>query len=163
MANVFILLGGNVGDKSKIFNLTISHIANQIGPIAQISSIYATESWGFKSDLFWNQLLIVETQHGPFEVLERTQSIEKELGRTKKGGNYENRTIDLDILYYDDLILSTPGLIIPHPQIARRKFALAPLDEIAPDKIDPVLSLTIHEMLARCEDSLTVEKISNQF
>jgi 2-amino-4-hydroxy-6-hydroxymethyldihydropteridine diphosphokinase len=162
MANVFILLGGNVGDKSKIFNLTISHITNKIGRISQISSIYATESWGFKSDLFWNQLLIVDTQQGPFEVLEHTQSIEKELGRTKKGGNYENRTIDLDILYYDDLILSTPDLIIPHPQIARRKFALAPLDEIAPDKIDPVLSLTIHEMLALCEDSLTVEKISNQ-
>jgi len=162
MANVFILLGGNVGDKSKIFNLTISHITNKIGRISQMSSIYSTESWGFKSDLFWNQLLIVETQYGPFEVLERTQSIEKELGRTKKGGNYENRTIDLDLLYYDDLILSTPDLIIPHPQIARRKFALAPLDEIAPDKIDPVLSLTIHQMLALCEDSLTVEKISNQ-
>ncbi len=161
MANVFILLGGNVGDKSKIFNLTISHIADKIGQIAQLSSIYATESWGFKSDLFWNQLLIVDTPYDPQQVLERTQAIEKELGRTKKGGHYENRTIDLDILYYDDLVLNTPNLIIPHPQIAKRKFALVPLGELAPDKIDPVIGLKIHQMLALCEDSLTVEKVND--
>jgi 2-amino-4-hydroxy-6-hydroxymethyldihydropteridine diphosphokinase len=161
MANVFILLGGNVGDKSKIFNLTTQQIADKIGRIAQTSAIYATESWGFKSDLFWNQLLIVDTPHNPHEVLRLTQIIEMELGRTSKGEIYENRTIDLDLLFYDDLILSTPQLTIPHPKIAVRKFVLVPLNEIAPDKIDPISGLKVHEMLIRCTDSLSVEKVIN--
>ncbi len=161
MANVFILLGGNVGDKSKIFNLTSQQIADKIGRIAQTSAIYATESWGFKSDLFWNQLLIVDTPHNPHEVLRLTQIIEMELGRTSKGEIYENRTIDLDLLFYDDLILSTPQLTIPHPKIAVRKFVLVPLNEIAPDKIDPISGLKVQEMLIRCTDLLSVEKVIN--
>jgi 2-amino-4-hydroxy-6-hydroxymethyldihydropteridine diphosphokinase len=159
MAEVFILLGGNVGDKSKIFNESRKLIGERVGLIKKMSSIYATEPWGFESELFWNQAIIIETELSPLEVLVKTQTIETEMGRIKKSTYYEARTIDIDLLFYDDLELNTPGLTIPHPKMGERKFVLVPLNEIAPDKCHPGTQLSVKEMLGLCTDPLLVESI----
>ena len=159
MAEVFILLGGNVGDKSKIPEDSIKLIRERIGFITKMSSLYATESWGFVSDLFWNQVIILESKLDPHEILHNTQTIEREMGRINNSASYEARVIDIDLLYYDNLIINTPDLTIPHPKIGERKFVLIPLNELNPDKYDPVSGLTVRELLNRCQDQLKVDRI----
>ena len=154
-----MLLGGNVGDKSKIFQQTKKLISERIGLITKESSVYATEPWGFESELFWNQALITETDLDPHEILIQTQSIEKEMGRISKSISYEARTIDIDLLFYDDLVLEMPGLIIPHPRMGERRFVLIPLAEIASNICHPQTGLTVLEMLQKCRDPLRVERI----
>ena len=159
MANVYILLGGNVGDKSEIFIQTRKLIGEKIGIIKKLSSVYETEAWGFESHPFWNQVLIIETRIDPFEILRISQIIEKEMGRIKNSVGYEARTMDIDLLFYDDQIISTPDLTIPHPGIRARRFALIPLLELEPWKIHPELVLSISEMLNLCADRLNVVRI----
>jgi 2-amino-4-hydroxy-6-hydroxymethyldihydropteridine diphosphokinase len=158
MAIVSILLGGNVGDKSEIFARTKNLIRERIGIITKMSSVYATESWGFDSDFFWNQVITVESGLDPFSVLSHTQAIEREMGRIKKGTGYEAGIIDIDLLFYDDLVVNTPILTIPHPRIGERKFVLIPLIELDPERKDPVSGLTVQELLNRCQDQLKVER-----
>ena len=159
MANVFILLGGNVGDKSKIFAKTRNLIEERIGIIAKMSSGYATEAWGFESDIFLNQVIILESELEPSEILKRTQLIENELGRSRNSTGYEARTIDIDLLFYDNQIINTSELTIPHPKIGERRFVLIPLNELVPDKCHPVTGIKIADMLKLCQDTLKVERI----
>lgn len=159
MAEVFILLGGNVGDKCKIFTKTREMINDRIGNLTKSSSIYVTEPWGFDSELFWNQALVVETRLLPLEILDVAQSIETAMGRIKTSKYYEPRTMDIDLLFYDSLLLDTPRLTLPHPKIAERKFVLVPLNEITPERRHPVTGLTISELLISCTDLLKVEKL----
>lgn len=162
MAEVFILLGGNVGDKSNIFDKTRKQIVERIGPITKLSSVYVTEPWGFKSELFWNQALITETALFPHEVLKQTQSIEINMGRIIKSGHYIARVMDIDLLFYDALQLNSPDLTLPHPKIGQRRFVLVPLNEIAPDKLHPVSGLKVQEMLLLCTDKLSVERMDQK-
>jgi 2-amino-4-hydroxy-6-hydroxymethyldihydropteridine diphosphokinase len=159
MNEVYILLGGNLGDKCQIFEETRKLIGKRVGLITKQSSIYVTEAWGFESESFWNQVIIAETLLNPHEILQQTQSIEKSLGRIRKSVHYEARTIDIDLLFYDDWVLNTFDLTIPHPRIGDRKFVLIPLNEIAPEKCHPVSGLKVHEMLRLCTDPLKVERI----
>ncbi len=159
MAEVFILLGGNVGDKSKLFNKTRKLIGERIGKITKLSSVYVTESWGFESELFWNQAIIVSAILEPQQLLLQTQAIERDLGRTNKGVNYEARTMDIDLIFYDDLQINTPELTLPHPRLAERKFVLVPLNEIAPQKRHPHTGMTVWEMLKNCTDPLRVDRL----
>ena len=159
MAEVFILLGGNVGDKSKIFNKTRKLLGKSLGLITKLSSIYATEPWGFDSELFWNQAIIISSTLDPEQILLQSQTIEKKMGRTNKSEQYEARTIDIDILIYNDVHLETPNLNIPHPRIGERRFVLVPVDEIAPEKRHPIRGMTVREMLLRCPDTLRVDRI----
>jgi 2-amino-4-hydroxy-6-hydroxymethyldihydropteridine diphosphokinase len=159
MSEVFILLGGNAGDKSKIFHETRKFISERIGLITKLSSVYLTEAWGFESEPFRNQAVVVKTTLTPHEILYKTKRIEAEMGRIRKSGPYEARAIDIDLLFYDDLQLDTSDLILPHPKIGERNFVLVPLNEIAPDKCHPVSGLTIQEMLQLCPDKLKVERM----
>lgn len=156
MSLVYLILGGNRGNTEQIFSRAIDLVTSNIGLIKVKSSRYKSESWGFESDLFMNQIIIVQTQLSPSEVLTQIQCIENQLGRTRTKKNYEARTIDIDILYFDDLVINSPDLIIPHPRIAIRKFVLIPLMEIAVDLIDPLSKLTIQEMLEKCPDKSSV-------
>jgi len=159
MSEVFILLGGNQGNKHKIFSETIKLIGERIGTVIISSSVYETEPWGFVSDLFWNQALIVETMLLPEDVLKCALEIENKMGRKRLSANYEARPIDIDLMYYDDLQINTPTLTIPHPLIAQRRFILVPLAEIAPERIHPVTNITIKEMLQNCPDQLKVTRL----
>jgi len=159
MNEVFILLGGNLKDKSKIFEETRKLIGERIGMVTKQSSVYVTEPWGFESELFWNQALIVITTLNPHEILQQSQKIEKMMGRIKKTDQYEARAMDIDLIFYNDLILNTSNLTLPHPKIGDRKFVLIPLNEIAPEKCHPVTGLRVQEMLWLCSDQLNVDRI----
>lgn len=160
MSKVYLLIGGNMGDKRQVFDQTIGLLSDRVGEITRLSGIYETEPWGFQSDqLFWNQVLELSVNISAEEVLEKIQHIEHQLGRLRKEGQYNSRIIDIDILFYDDLILELPQLTVPHPRIRERKFALIPLDEIAAEMIHPVFQKTIHQLLIECKDHLKVERI----
>ena len=161
MSKLFLLLGGNLGNKKQVFANTLKLIQSRVGEITDQSSIYETEPWGFESDnLFWNQVVLVETPLNPENALKAVQQIEKELGRVRKTEQYTSRVIDLDLLFYDDLILHTPGLEIPHPRMSERRFVLEPLTEIAAEFVHPEKQKTVHRMLIECQDSLKVNKLN---
>lgn len=130
---VYLGLGTNLGDKQKNLNDAIRMLGNQVGEVEKVSSVIETEPEGFKSDnMFLNAVVKVRTALSPFELLDITQDVEKSLGRKEKSSNgiYHDRVIDIDILLYDDINISTPRLVIPHPRMTQREFVMAPLAEI---------------------------------
>lgn len=130
---VYLGLGTNLGDKQKNLNDAIRMLGNQVGEVEKVSSVIETEPEGFKSDnMFLNAVVKVRTALSPFELLDITQDVEKSLGRKEKSSNgiYHDRVIDIDILLYDDINISTPRLVIPHPRMTQREFVMAPLTEI---------------------------------
>ena len=130
---VYLGLGTNLGDKQKNMNDAIRMLGNQVGEVEKVSSVIETEPEGFKSDnMFLNAVVKVRTTLSPFELLDITQDVEKSLGRKEKSSNgiYHDRVIDIDILLYDDINISTPRLVIPHPRMTQREFVMTPLAEI---------------------------------
>lgn len=130
---VYLGLGTNLGDKRKNLNDAIRMLGNQVGEVEKVSSVIETEPEGFKSDnMFLNAVVKVRTALSPFEILDITQDVEKSLGRKEKSSNgiYHDRVIDIDILLYDDINISTPRLVIPHPRMTQREFVMTPLAEI---------------------------------
>lgn len=149
MAKVYIGLGTNLGDKEQNLRTAVHKIEERIGKIVSLSAFYATAPWGFTSDnAFLNAAVCAETSLPPLEILSITQSVEQEMGRTHKSvnGEYKDRVIDIDLLLYDDLILDTPTLKLPHPLMQERAFVMEPLAEIAPDVLHPVLKKTMQEL-----------------
>lgn len=161
MTKLYILLGGNLGDKQLIFSETRKQLAGQLGTISRQSAIYETEPWGFESaDMFWNQALEIETQLTPEEILVRSHNIEHELGRIRQKNQYGSRVIDIDILFYGGRVINQERLTIPHPRIQDRKFVLVPLGEIAPELVHPVFQKTIEQLIEECTDQLAVKKLT---
>jgi 2-amino-4-hydroxy-6-hydroxymethyldihydropteridine diphosphokinase len=160
MNDAYLLTGGNMGDRLSFLTKAAAAIGQHCGTIVAASSIYETEAWG-KSDqgAFLNQVLRVETTLTARELLDQILSIESLLGR-KRAVKYGPRYIDIDILLFNDDVISEPGLSIPHPEMQHRRFALVPLSEIAASKIHPLFGKSITELLEGCEDSLAVYKFS---
>jgi len=159
MSQVIISLGSNLGNRVLHLNDAISKIQKEIGSILAKSSIFESESWGFKSEnIFLNQVVSFQTELMPEEILKRILKIENDLGRIRISDTYESRTIDLDILFLDDKIINKKALQIPHPRIQERKFILVPLYEILPDFVHPISKKSIHKMLDECQDKLWVKK-----
>ena len=154
MAKVYLGLGTNLGDKEQNLRGAVQKIEEQVGKIVSLSAFYVTAPWGFSSDnSFLNAAVCVETKLSPLEVLQETQMIEKELGRTQKSVNrmYSDRLIDIDLLLYEDLVLSVISasgveLTLPHPLMTERDFVMKPLAEIAPGLVHPVLGKTMKEL-----------------
>jgi len=160
MHQVFLGIGGNIGNKHDNFDKVYTFIQNELGAITKSSSVYETPPWGFQAEVnFWNQVLVVETEFSAVEVLLKINKIESKFGRKRDGGQYKSREMDIDILYFDELVLDTGNLTIPHPQIANRLFVLVPLTEIAPDLVHPVLQLSSVEILNVCKDKSVIEKV----
>lgn len=131
--NVYLGLGSNLGDKRKNIADAIRKIGESVGEVVRQSTLYETSPWGFDSpNMFVNAAVCVETSLTPRQVLTATQKIERELGRTYKSVNneYHDRTIDIDILIYDDLRMEEEDLVIPHPLMEERDFVMKPLKEI---------------------------------
>jgi 2-amino-4-hydroxy-6-hydroxymethyldihydropteridine diphosphokinase len=160
MNKAYLLTGGNEGDRHLHMQQARTNIELICGQVILISSLYETAPWGKpdQSD-FLNQVLLVETILDPLALLKAILFIEKTGGRVRSEKNAP-RTIDIDILFYDRLVLNEPGLSIPHPRIAARRFVLEPLAEISPDFVHPVLEKTISQLLLECTDELAVKKIS---
>lgn len=162
MSKVYLLLGGNMGDKRAVFARATTLIDERVGRVTKQSSIYETEPWGFEShEMFWNQVLEIQTRIPAQKVLELILQIEQQLGRTRTGTQYGSRMIDIDILFYDDQIITLPDLSIPHPRIQDRKFVLVPLNEIVPEMIHPRLQMSTEQLLAVCKDELRVDKVND--
>lgn len=133
------------------------------GEIVMTSSIYETEPWGFNApEKFLNQVLEIETFHEPKNLLKILQRIENDLGRKRITGKYESRVIDIDILFYDDLIVDEKDLVIPHPKITQRMFVLKPLIEIAANLSHPVTGQCIKHLYEQCPDKLSVKQYSEK-
>jgi 2-amino-4-hydroxy-6-hydroxymethyldihydropteridine diphosphokinase len=154
---IFLGLGSNIGDRAANLKDAIKLLGI---PIVAISSMYETEPVDYLDQpWFLNQVLQCETSFHPLKLLEQCQKVENELGRTRaisKGP----RIIDIDLLFYNDEVMNTAELTIPHPSIPQRKFVLVPLAEIAPDFVHPELNLTIRKLLERCPDKSAVKRIA---
>lgn len=161
MSVAILLLGTNLGDKQENMIKARELIEQNIGRITKASSIYASEAWGFDSqNTFLNQTIEVKFNSTPHELLLKTQEVEKQLGRKKveNGSAYNDRVMDVDILFFDDLELSEKELKLPHPEIPNRKFTLLPLVEMD-KRLKFTEDLTVGELLESCMDKTKVWKI----
>ena len=155
MNKVLLQFGGNRGDVLSHFEHTFKKLESLGVSIVKKSRIYETEPWGFNDKRwFLNQVIEIETSLEPEELLDITQAIEKELGRTVKKSEwlYEGRPIDIDILFFNETILHSERLMIPHPHIRYRKFVLAPLCDHWKDLVHPEFGLPMNVLLAKCSD-----------
>lgn len=153
MNEVFLGLGTNLGDRSKNLNDAVSGINEHIGKVVEISSVYETEPWGFKSESqFLNIVIKVETRLNPAAVLKEILRIELLLGRVRTENQYSSRIIDIDILFFDDQVIDSGDLKVPHPKLQERKFVLVPLCELEPEMVHPALNKTMASLLEACED-----------
>ena len=149
MSTVYLGLGTNLGDKEVQLRTAVNEIEKRIGRIMILSAFYTTIPWGFTSEhTFLNAACAVETSLNPYELLSVTQDIEKNLGRNHKSvdHHYADRLIDIDILFFDQIIIHEADLQIPHPLLTKRDFVLKPLVEIAPDLVHPINHLTIRKL-----------------
>jgi len=159
----YLSLGSNQGRKLNNLQEAIYEIAESIGAIHKISSVYKTDSWGFKGDDFYNICIAVSTYLPPEELLKNILNIETKLGRKREQNNkYTNRKIDIDILLFDDEIVFSKNIIIPHPKMLDRKFVLVPLAEIAGNTLHPIEKKTFNICLNNTIDTSEIHKISSK-
>jgi 2-amino-4-hydroxy-6-hydroxymethyldihydropteridine diphosphokinase len=159
----YLSLGSNQGRKLNNLQEAIYKIAESIGAIHKISSVYKTDSWGFKGDVFYNICIAVSTYLPPEELLKNILNIETKLGRKREQNNkYTNRKIDIDILLFDDEIVFSKNIIIPHPRMLDRKFVLVPLAEIAGNTLHPIEKKTLNICLNNTIDTSEIHKISSK-
>lgn len=150
MAKAYLSLGTNLGNKRRNLVTAAALLAERVGDVLALSDLYETEPWGFQSaNSFFNAALLLETDCSPMELLEATRSIEIEMGRIAKSvaGQYEDRIIDIDLLLYDDVIMQTDRLTLPHPLMHKRRFVMEPLAEIASEVVHPVFQKTIAQLV----------------
>ena len=157
MHRITLLLGGNRGDMLSTLRRAVELLGERVGKVVTQSRIYKSEAWGFRSEeVFSNQAVVLMTNLEPLALLDATQAIEQELGRDRtmeaaeklsSGERYCSRTMDIDIMFYDDEVIRTPRLTIPHPMMQEREFALEPLAEVEGERRHPVLGRTISELL----------------
>lgn len=160
MSNLaYISLGGNVGNTQEIFQEALKEVEKRIGNILQQSSLYQTAAWGnTEQNDFLNQVVWIESALEANQLLDSLLTIELLFGRERKEP-WGPRTLDLDLLFFNQEIIQTDHLMVPHPRIKERKFILVPLNEIAVDYIDPQTGKTIEAILQDCSDDLAVKKI----
>ena len=154
---VVLLIGGNQGDRQQLLADAVRLIGERVGTVSRCSSIHETQPWGFQSDqLFLNQALVVDTHLSPHQVLHQALDIEQQLGRIRPSQStpidplaprtYHSRPIDIDLIFYDSLVINTTDLVLPHPRMHLRSFVLDPLSEIAPHYIHPTLRKSVFQL-----------------
>jgi len=160
MNKLFLITGGNIGDRKKNLETAAVLIKRRVGKITKLSKIYETEAWGNRDQpAFYNQVLVIESKFSAWEILTAILKIEEEMGRKRTVKNAA-RIIDIDILFFNEDIVNEQNLVIPHPEIGNRRFVLSPLNEIAPQMFHPVLKKTIRQLLSESKDQLKVNPVS---
>ena len=156
----YLLLGTNLGNSTENLSKATAAIRMFLGRVDSQSHIYETEPWGKPHQPnFYNQAIKITTPCSPLETLHLIKQVEFLLGRDN-AEKWAPRIIDIDILFFDEFAIESPVLTIPHAHIAKRKFTLEPLKEIAPDLVHPVLQKTITELYLSCSDELTVKAVA---
>jgi len=178
MSTVYLLLGGNTGNRLWFIEQAYTMLALRVGHVRNYSMLYETKPWGFSSsdtNNFINKIVVLETRLSPLKLLNEIKKIEVDLGRCNQKQHlsinqsdlfeltqkreYEDRNMDIDILLYNDWIVCEPNLIIPHLQLHKRRFALTPLCEVAPNVIHPLFNKSVACLLAECDDNLEVKPL----
>ncbi len=159
MAITFLSVGSNSGDRSAYLQQAVNKIGLEIGRIIGLSHVYETQSWGYEGQNYLNMVVKVETALTPHKIIDSIHAIEQVMGRVRISGQYADRTIDLDILFYNDEIVSDEHLIIPHPRLHERLFVLEPMMDIDPDFRHPVLKKTIRQLKEECRDEGWIKKL----
>tara|TARA_R110002051_G_scaffold66515_9_gene120476 strand:- start:3487 stop:4629 length:1143 start_codon:yes stop_codon:yes gene_type:complete len=155
----YLSIGSNLGEREILLQKAIFEIGNVAGDVRQVSGIYETPSWGFKGEDFLNACLEIQTLLSPEDLLSKLLSIEKRFGRERnESGNYQSRTLDIDIIYYENDIIKTESLTIPHPKLQDRKFILKPLADISPQYYHPILNKDTRNLLQECKDKSAITK-----
>lgn len=151
--------GSNLGNRRENLSRACELIEKKGDRIVKRSAIYESPAWGFESkNSFYNMCLRIETKKSPGEFLQFLHDIEKQMGR-ERAGVYIDRNIDIDILFYDSLVIESPEIRIPHPRISERMFVLEPLAEIAPELIHPISGLSVDKLRRNCKDVSRVTRL----
>jgi len=159
LKTTYLALGSNLENRAYFLQKAVFLLHERAGSIQKISPVYEAPAWGFESDPFLNCCLSLETSLSPQELLKVVLGIESDLGRERKNvGGYQSRTLDIDILYYDNLITNSETLKLPHPQLEQRRFVLKPLADIAPQFYHPVLKKDTRNLLQECKDHSVLTK-----
>lgn len=157
---VYLCLGTNLGDKQSNLDLAIAHITDQCGEVKRESAVYKSPAWGYESkNEYFNQCLKIETHLTPNQLIDIMLLIEREMGRPDASITYADRMIDIDVLFFDDMVINKDKLVVPHARIAERRFVLAPMTELAPGLIHPLLGKTVKVLLDDCKDKGNVVRI----
>ena len=163
MKLTYLSLGSNIGDKKNHIQSALNKIDRTIGNIISISSLYENPSEGFEGEMFYNCCISLETIFSAKELLKKLLVVEKEGGRVRSNDRaYVSRSIDLDILFYEDEIINSKDLIIPHPKLHQRKFVIKPLLEIAKGKIHPIIKKSILQVAEDLKEFSEIKKIKEQ-
>ncbi|WP_372473617.1 2-amino-4-hydroxy-6-hydroxymethyldihydropteridine diphosphokinase [Capnocytophaga sp. ARDL2] len=155
MNTVFLSLGSNISPRKNYLNQALKEINQRLGEITAQSKIYETPAWGFVSENFYNMAIAVQTEKSSKEVIDGCLKIEKDLGRVRLSKNgYSARVIDIDVLFFNEEIIQTEKLIVPHPLLHQRDFVLLPLQEIAANFVHPIYNQTITQLRNQLSDKI---------
>ncbi len=158
MNTAYLLLGGNIGAKEENLKHAIALMEEKLGSTSKKSNIFITAAWGNQNQPeFYNQAIKIETKLSAADLLKRALEVEELLGRKRGNDKWQERIIDIDILFYNDEIIDSIELQIPHPFIQERKFVLVPMNEIASELIHPIFKKSIKILLGECKDPLEVK------
>ncbi len=159
MNHAYLLTGGNIGRPAEQLAIAAKLIEERCGSIIDKSALYETAAWGITDQpVFLNQALALKTSLNANDLLKELLVIETLMGRNRTE-KFGPRIIDIDIIFFNHEKINEPGLVVPHPEMTRRRFVLEPLNEIIPAYIHPVLYKTVKELLDECNDHLPVKKI----
>lgn len=155
-------IGSNQGDRFENIKKGLHLIQMEIGSVFSVSKLYETPSWGFESDAFYNCAIAIHTHKSAQKLLAGILKIEKKLGRIRNSQEgYQPRIIDIDIVSFENEIINTPTLVVPHPQMQNRLFVLLPMNDLQLEYVHPILQKATQELIAICEDKSSCKVISN--